>query len=220
MPGRQLADKWLKTKALLAEPAVAGHIPQTRLYGTDHLRAMLHRFGMVVIKPVRGGGGHGVIKVEWNGRVYSLTKGTSKAAYGSFGALYAALNRAKVKRRYIIQQGIHLARISGRPIDYRVKVVKEGDGWVYRSMVGRLARPGLFVTNLCKGGRQMTAREGLGRCFRRRTAVLKRREMRGMTNTCVRVMEHTFPGIGELGFDYGVDVYGKIWIFEVNTRPQ
>lgn len=64
-----------------------------------------------------------------------------------------ALDRFKVKRKYLIQQGISLARISGRPIDYRVKVVKNGEHWEFRSMVGRVARPGLFVTNLCKGGR-------------------------------------------------------------------
>lgn len=64
-----------------------------------------------------------------------------------------ALNTVKARRRYLIQQGISLARIGGRPIDYRVKVVKNGDVWEFRSMVGRLARPGLFVTNLCKGER-------------------------------------------------------------------
>ncbi|GGA35351.1 YheC/YheD family protein [Paenibacillus physcomitrellae] len=220
MPGRQLADKWLKTEALLAEPSIAGHIPQTRLYDASNLKNMLHHFGMVVIKPVRGGGGFGVIKVEWNGRTYSFTKGTMKKVYRSFNALFAALAKAKVKRKYLIQQGIRLARISGRPIDYRVKVVKVGDSWQYRSMVGRLARPGLFVTNLCKGGRQLTARQGLSRCFSGKKAAFKRKEMRELTNTSIGVLENAFPGIGELGFDYGVDVSGKIWIFEVNTRPQ
>jgi hypothetical protein len=33
-------------------------------------------------------------------------------------------------------------------------------------------------------------------------------------------MESQFPGVGQLGFDYGLDYSGKIWILEVNTRPQ
>lgn len=215
-----MANKWLKTEALLSNADVAAHIPQTRLYGADSLRSMLHQFGMVVIKPLRGGGGYGVIKVTYAGGVYAYTYMSRRHGFGSFESMFRSLNRVKVGRKYMIQQGIHLARIAGRPIDYRVKVVKENGAWVYRSMVGRLARPGLFVTNLCKGGTMLSAREGLSRSLSRRAAGRKRREMRLLTNTCVQILETRFPGIGQLGFDYGVDRGGKIWIFEVNTRPQ
>ncbi|GJM74708.1 hypothetical protein HMSSN036_69240 [Paenibacillus macerans] len=87
--------------------------------------------------------------------------------------MFRALNRAKVGRKYIIQQGIHLATISGRPIDYRVKVVKSNGTWVYRAMVGRLARPGLFVTNLCKGGTMLSAHAGLVRSLGRKASIRK-----------------------------------------------
>ncbi|GIO86684.1 hypothetical protein J25TS5_36160 [Paenibacillus faecis] len=221
MAGRQLANKWLKTEALLRNADVAAHIPQTRMFSAESLRSMLHQFGMVVIKPLRGGGGYGVIKVSCTRGIYSFTYMSSQRSFSSFEAMFRALNRAKVGRRYMIQQGIHLARIGGRPIDYRVKVVKQGGGWVYRSMVGRLARPGLFVTNLCKGGTQLTARKGLELSLRRRGAgIKKRKEMRNLTNTCIAILEAAFPGIDQLGFDYGIDQSGKLWIFEVNTRPQ
>ena len=36
----------------------------------------------------------------------------------------------------MIQQGIHLARIQGRPLDYRVKVVKDRGRWEFRAMLG------------------------------------------------------------------------------------
>lgn len=220
MAGRQLANKWLKTEALLSNADVAAHIPQTRLFSANNLRQMLHQYRMVVIKPLRGGGGYGVIKVTYAGGVYAFAYMSRQSKFTSFEAMFRSLNRVKVRRKYMIQQGIHLARIGGRPIDYRVKVVNEGGTWVYRAMVGRLARPGLFVTNLCKGGTQLSAREGLTRSMHRRIASQKRREMRTLTNTCIHILEEAFPGIAELGFDYGVDVRGKIWIFEVNTRPQ
>ncbi|MNP21352.1 Endospore coat-associated protein YheD [compost metagenome] len=131
-----------------------------------------------------------------------------------------AFHKIKVARPYLIQQGIRLATIKGRPIDYRVKVVKSGDDWVFRSMVGRLARRGLFITNLCKGGKLLSCREGLRRSMRNKSTSAKRHEMRKLTRVCTGIMEQHFPGIGELGFDYGVDTHGRIWIFEVNTRPQ
>lgn len=153
MAGRELASKLLKTAALLSDSRVAGYIPRTREYSAAGLSAMLGRYGNVVIKPVVGGGGYGVIKVFRDQRGYGFTYMKSTRIYGDFTSMRQALDRFKVKRKYLIQQGISLARISGRPIDYRVKVVKNGEHWEFRSMVGRVARPGLFVTNLCKGGR-------------------------------------------------------------------
>lgn len=220
MAGRQLANKWLKTEALLTDTRILKHIPQTRMYNSHNLRRMLHTYGMVVIKPIRGGGGYGVIKVSYGGGTYAYTQFMQRRSFTSFQALYRSLSGVKVKRQYIIQQGIHLARINGRPIDYRVKVAKTEKGWEYRAMVGRLARPGLFVTNLCKGGTQLTAREALARSLSPASVKSKRQKMKELTNICIGILERRFPGIGELGFDYGIDRRGRIWIFEVNTRPQ
>lgn len=220
MAGRQLASKWLKTEALLSDGRVAGYIPRTKEYSAAGLLRMLRLYGNVVIKPVVGGGGYGVIKVFRDFRGYGFTSMDRTRIYRDFSSMRRALDRVKVRRRYLIQQGISLARIDGRPIDYRVKVVKNGAHWEFRSMVGRVARPGLFVTNLCKGGTMLSCREGLRRSLPRRSAAAKKAEMRRLTRVCIELLERHFPGIGELGFDYAVDYRGKIWILEVNTRPK
>ncbi|MWC29562.1 YheC/YheD family protein [Paenibacillus sp. MMS18-CY102] len=218
--GRQLASKWAKTAALLGHSMLAAHIPPTRMYSADNLRAMLNTHEMVVIKPVRGAGGHGVIKVQKEGSGYSHSYYSNTSRFSSFEGLFASLASVKKKRPYLIQKGIRLATIGGRPIDYRVKYVKTDTGWVYRSMVGRLAKPGLFVTNLCRGGTMMTAAQGISRSLSSGHVASKKREMRALTVAATQVLESKFPGIGQLGFDYGIDRNGKIWIFEVNTRPQ
>lgn len=220
MAGRQLANKWVKTTVLLSDPKIAGHIPQTKLYNSSNLHSMVSTYGMVVIKPLVGGGGYGVIKVTKEGGTYSYTSSSKRRTFSSFDDLYSSLSRVKKKRQYMIQRGIHLATVGGQPIDYRVKVVKVKDYWEFRSMVGRVAKKGLFVTNLCKGGTQLTARQGIERSFSRSKVRSKKSEMRKLTIAGTAVLERKFPGIGELGFDYGIDRKGKIWIFEVNTRPQ
>lgn len=73
MEGRQLANKWLKTAALLSDPRIAGHIPATRIYNTSNLHQMLNKYGYVVVKPVVGTGGSGVIKVTKSGSTYRYT---------------------------------------------------------------------------------------------------------------------------------------------------
>lgn len=221
MAGRRLANKWLKTAVLLSDPTIAQHIPQTRRYNAANLRSMLSQFGMVVIKPIVGGGGYGVIKVTKEGGTYAYTAMSRRRSFSSFNGMFHGLSAVKKRRKYIIQRGIHLAKIGGRPIDYRVKVVKVGSQyWEVRSMVGRLARRGLFVTNLCKGGSRLTAAQGIRGSFSSSMVKVKKNEMRHLTVLSTTKLERRFPGLGELGFDYGIDVNGKIWIFEVNTRPQ
>ncbi|TCM98009.1 YheC/D-like protein [Paenibacillus sp. BK033] len=218
--GRPVPDKWAKQAALLADPFIAPHIPPTKLYNAGNLRSMLGKHQTVVIKPVIGTGGHGVIKVSKTSVGYSFTSHSTTHSYASFEALKSALDKKRKNRPYLIQKGIRLAKVGGRPIDYRVKYVKTETGWVYRSMVGRIAKPGLFVTNLCQGGTMVTAAEGIRRSLSPALVGAKKQKMRDLTVTSTRILEERFPGVGQLGFDYGIDVNGKIWIFEVNTRPR
>lgn len=217
---RQLASKWLKTSVMSQSPYIARHIPSSRLFNASNLRSMLSRYGMVVIKPVRGGGGIGVMKISRQGGRYSCTYMSRTVTRSSFGGLVSEINRRRGRRTYLIQRGIRLATIAGRPIDYRVKYVKENGAWRYRSMVGRLARRGLFVTNLCRGGVQMTAAQGIRRSLSARLVGRKKQEMRHLTKASTELLERHFPGIGQLGYDYGIDRNGHVWILEVNTRPQ
>lgn len=219
--GRQLASKWAKTAVLLSNSQIAPHIPPTRKFSSGNLRAMLQSHGMVVIKPVCGAGGHGVIKVSKESGGYSHTYFSRTKRFAGFDSLYQSLNTLRKGRKYLIQKGIRLATISGRPIDYRVKHVKQGDGrWVITAIVGRLARKGLFVTNLCRGGTSMTGSQGIRRSVSAGAVAGKKREMRTLTKIATRMLESRYPGIGQLGFDFGIDKNGKLWIFEVNTRPQ
>ncbi|WP_029192187.1 YheC/YheD family protein [Paenibacillus harenae] len=218
--GRSLASKWVKTAALLSHPDIAPHIPPTSRFTADHLRRMLEEHQMVVVKPVKGAGGHGVIKVTRNAAgYYAYTYYSQTKRFTSFKALVGALNRQRRGRAYLIQKGINLATVNGRPIDYRVKYVKTEKGWVYRSMVGRIARQGLFVTNLCRGGRMVTAAQGISKSISSSQVSAKKTKMRELTVLATSVLETKYPGIGQLGFDYGIDKQGDIWIFEVNTRP-
>ncbi|MDI4644282.1 YheC/YheD family protein [Cohnella hashimotonis] len=218
--GRMLASKWLKTTALMTNGYVARHIPPTRRYSTGNLSAMLNLYGMVVLKPVRGAGGHGLIKVTRAGGGYRVHAKSSVRSVVTFAGLCAHIGRLKGRRAYLIQRGIRLATVAGRPIDYRVKHVKTAAGWQIRAMVGRVARRGLFVTNLCRGGMRVSAGQGIARSLSGRLVGPKKSQMRHLTRTSTALLESRFPGIGQLGYDYGIDRSGRIWMLEVNTRPQ
>lgn len=216
---RQVASKWVKTSVLRQDVRVAQHIPETRIFSPDNLSAMLARYGQVVMKPVVGTGGLGVIMIIKSGSSYTVRHRRKSSRYASFGGMLAAVKAIRRKRTYLVQRGIRLATIKGRPIDYRVKVVKQNGRWVTRSMVGRLANPGFFVTNLCRGGTMLSSAQGIRRSLSGSLVRRKKSEMRNITRISTSLLERHFPGIGQLGFDYGFDRNGRLWIFEVNTRP-
>lgn len=216
---RRVADKWSKTAALLRDPRVAPHIPETRKFTSSNLSAMLNRYGMVVIKPTIGTGGHGIIQIRKGNGNYSYRYYDRTGSFNSFQAMLREVNNIRRGRRYLIQQGIDLATINGRPVDYRVKIQKPGSVWLITGMVGRLARPGLFVTNLCRGGTRLKFSQGVSGSLSPAAVNSMRSKMRSLTRICTNILERQFPGIGQLGFDYGIDRNGKIWIFEVNTKP-
>ncbi|WP_123039436.1 YheC/YheD family protein [Cohnella candidum] len=217
--GRELASKWLKTNDLLKNPAIAKHIPSTRLYSPSRLRQMVDQYGTVFIKPVRGTGGVGVAKIGKSGKGYSYAYRSGKRSSLPFGDLLRAVERIRGRKAYLIQQGIDLAEIEGRPVDYRVKYVKTENGWVFRAVVGRIARRGLFVTNICRGGKLVSGAEAIKRSLSPELAETKKKEMRELTKTATALLEQRFPGIRQLGYDYGIDRKGQIWLLEVNTRP-
>ncbi|MGI2296948.1 YheC/YheD family protein [Paenibacillus sp. GXUN7292] len=219
--GRMLANKMSKTNILLTNSEIAEHIPPTRLFSADNLSEMLNQHGMVVIKPLVGSGGAGVIKVKKKHESrYTFTYYTSTYKFESFDSMFSKIRKYMKKKKYLIQKGIHLAKVNGRPIDYRVKYVKEHGRWRYAAIVGRIARAGLFVTNLQRGGRLVSGSKGISMSIGASYVRDKKRQMRRLTELSTRVLESRYHGMNQLGYDFGIDTNGKIWMFEVNTRPQ
>jgi hypothetical protein len=215
---RRVASKWSKFAVLLQHSGVAKHIPAMRRYSAENLAAMLRQFQFVVAKPIVGTGGSRVMKIQKAGSGFLLhNAGTKKIV--NWHELLQAINRIRQNRPLMLQQGIHLATIHSRPVDYRVKLAKVGRSWEIRAVVGRLARPGLFVTNLCQGGTQLKGRDAVRRTFPASLVKSKIDTMVGVSRTCTMLLEAKYPGIGMLGYDFGIDKRGTVWIFEVNTKP-
>jgi hypothetical protein len=215
----EIANKWTKFTLLKRHSGVMKHIPVMMNFSESNMRKLIDQFSYIVAKPLVGTGGHGVVKVEKNHEGYSYHYNGTIQKVSSWKALVSGINRIRNGRRYMLQQGIQLSTINGRRVDYRVKIVKKGAAWVITAVVGRLARPGLFVTNLCRGGTLLKGNEALRRTFPARLVQSKKATMCGVARTCTHLLESQYPGIGSLGFDFGIDRKGSVWILEVNTRP-
>lgn len=217
---RFVHSKLKKTKALVTNPYIREHIPDTQPLNRSSLESMLTRYGMVYVKPVKGSFGIGVIRVEQTGEGYKYQSGTTVRTFAGFDGLYASLSHVIGRRSYLVQKGIHLLKYKGRRFDIRVMVQKSpARQWEATAMVGRVAHPSKIVTNFHNGGTLKTVPVLLASYM---DEAERRKFMQGLERLGVAVarqLEAKYPGIKELGIDIAVDKNKKGWILEVNTCP-
>ncbi|MGO4273237.1 YheC/YheD family protein, partial [Paenibacillus sp. TAF58] len=144
---RTVGSKWVKTKVLLLNKKLRKFVPETRIYNQSNLLAMLNKYKMVYVKPINGSFGQGVIRVEKSGR-YRFQSGKVARSFRTFLDLFTALNKAKLHRSYLVQQGIHLLTHQKKIFDTRIMVQKSPKKtWEATGYIGRVAHPRKIVTN-------------------------------------------------------------------------
>jgi hypothetical protein len=218
---REIASKMLKTRALVQHPSLRPYIPETRWYDPNALLEMLRKYGSVFIKPDKGGGGGGAIRLVLgkDGRVEcrSLHSGSVRRMVETAQWVKRSLKPGK---RYIMQRGVRLAKVDGRPFDIRIHLQKAGD-WKVLGMCAKVAAPGKIVTNYCKGSQPMEVAKALAAaCGNSERRAKLYAELHALSILIAKTLNTRFKGIQQLGIDAGIDENFRIWIFEVNTRPR
>ncbi|SFI69124.1 YheC/YheD family protein [Thermoflavimicrobium dichotomicum] len=220
---QQIASKALKTMVLLKHGQVRAYLPETKWFNRETLFYMLEKYASVYIKPDKGGGGAGIIRVrKWNEKSYECCSPYGCSIVASSQLFKWIEQRFLPKKRYIVQQGISLATVHGRPFDLRIFLQKPENEWKVTGIVAKIAAPGKIVTNYCKGGTPCNAVQALLSITKNNYGKTKGhlKEISFLSKRVAKILNNKFIGLKELGIDAGIDQQGKLWIFEVNTRPQ
>ncbi|WP_239615159.1 YheC/YheD family endospore coat-associated protein [Cohnella mopanensis] len=221
-------DKSEVFEALKKDSSLQRYLPESHsLQNYTMLKSMCSRYSSVFLKPVRGSLGKGIIRLSrigpenWQAS-YATVGGTKKQSYSSLVKLFSTI-AAKMKTvRYLVQQGLNLIEIGGRPVDYRALTQKNASGkWVITSIVARTAGSHHFVSNLARGGTLSTVRESVAKSnlpvqFR---GDASSRLSRAALDIARGVDTHIPAHFGELGIDLALDTMGRVWLLEVNSKP-
>ncbi|SFB21972.1 YheC/D like ATP-grasp [Cohnella sp. OV330] len=213
-------NKMGKYKLMLKDRATARHLPPTAIASLKAVRTMLGRYAAVYIKPSHGTGGYGIFKMSRFKGGYQLRHGTRSRVYPKLEQAYAAFDKARANRIYLVQMGIPLLQYKRRPFDLRIMVQRNPRGaWEATGIVGRLAMANKIVTNYHNGGKPMPADALLSPAI----PAAKRQGYKGrLEGLALRVSRHLsgyFPQFRAYGVDIGIDRSLKPWIIEVNSRP-
>ncbi|RAL23376.1 YheC/YheD family protein [Thermoflavimicrobium daqui] len=221
---QQIASKALKTMVLLKHDSVKPYIPESGWYHQETLLSMLEKYTSVYIKPDKGGGGEGIIRIrQIQDEIYEYCSPYHcRYVVGKKQLIKAIDRKLSPLKRYIIQQGISLATIKDRPFDLRIFLQKPDEKWELTGMVAKIASPGQIVTNYCKGSRPCEVSRVLRYITRNNEKKMSELfyELYYLSKNVAKILNHRFNGLKELGIDVGIDKQNHIWIFEVNTRPR
>lgn len=215
-----VSSKWVKTQILARSAALKPHIPTTTYLRRKSLLRLLQRHRMVYVKPVSGSRGIGVMRIELLGGKWVVQDGMKRLAFGSFQQQYLWLRRRVQGEAYLVQRGIYVLRLKGRPIDFRVMIQKGRLArWVVTGTAARVAHPLKAVTNGSQGGTIYPAKTLLHRIVGKQEATRLTRQFKWMAIVIARRISVKYPTLNELGIDIAVDRKIRSWILEVNTKP-
>lgn len=217
--------KFLLYRFFHKNTAIAPYLPETRRYSERSLRDMLRVHSELYVKPVAGSRGRGIIKVWKTRDNHVVVKRTTEPSrrFSTVGDAVKFIDKLREGKAYIVQKGIRLARIHGRPFDIRVMVQRDKPGgrWLYSGMVAKVAGAHSIVTNtaLSRGtvmGVGDALAQSLGWDRVKCGETTRRLEKLGLE--WARHFD-SYQLYRELGFDVAVDTSGRIWLIEQNTAP-
>lgn len=217
----RMASKWKKHLILARHPSIRRHLPETYLLNQRSLFHLLQKYPVVFLKPVKGTGGNGIIRIRRSGNAYDVQTSSVNRVVRDRRNLFGVVTRLTRRRSYLVQQGISLLTIHQRQLDYRILMLKPGHSWLSMGIMGKWAAPNNIVTNYCRGGSPIRLGDSLKRSLRLSNEQIRMMEQR-ITNVGYRVARAMGDpyAMREMGLDIGIDQDRRIWVLEVNTGPK
>ncbi|MED4753649.1 YheC/YheD family protein [Brevibacillus choshinensis] len=214
------SSKWSLHKFFAKSPHIRPFLPPTSLYQPALLSTYLGKYETVYIKPTRTHMGKGILRVQKKDSGYHFVKERGEpVVVPSLEELQRRLEKQCVEKQYIIQKGIDLAELNGRPYDIRVMMMRNGLGkWQYAGMLAKVAGSDSIITNVARGGGYaVTVPHAL-----KKSLSLSSNEIRKIEQNLIRlsyqVCSHfnKYRHSAQIGVDFAIDKQGGIVVIEVN----
>lgn len=207
---------------LAADPTTRAHVPETLRYdGPRALGKLLSKYPAVILKPIWGSLGKGLIRVRRAADGYTWETGRSPHPHFccTLTALARRLSGRIGRRPYLVQRALELAHYRGHPFDVRVSVQRGGDGeWRVAGMVAKVAGRNRIATNVARGGRAVNLSGVLNEAFGPVAAGHCTEALSELGLRAAAVLSRHERGMADYGFDLCLTGDGHPWFLEANHR--
>ncbi|UMZ72749.1 YheC/YheD family protein [Natranaerofaba carboxydovora] len=228
---RDYIGKWNTYKYLLSHDFVAKYLPVTiRYQNFNDVLIMLRSYKFIFIKSFYGKRGKEVMSIEKTGssssyKVATFSNGLLENEIGNIQELKKIVEEFMDNNSggsFLVQQGIRLLNYKNRPFDIRILLIKDSQGkWQAINSYARIAaKENQTITNYSVGSECNFYSNIYPELLSQSNVNIP--TPKDVSNTAVKIAYHIekeFCSFGELGLDIAVDINGKLWFLEVNTKP-
>ncbi|GEN33534.1 YheC/YheD family protein [Aneurinibacillus danicus] len=212
--------KWELWNFFASDETIRPYLPSTAMFSEHTLRSYLAMYPLVFVKPDNGRGGRGVVKIWRTKEGYTFIRERGRIVRcRTMERLYRKIKQdLQPGKRYVIQEGVRLAKINGRPFDIRLAMMRKSGRWEAIGMLAKVAGPNSAVTNIARGKGYVTGvRNALKKAL-------------GLRDDAIDVLQDEMKEVGyrigekfdefrtyeQIGLDFAVDRNGKLWVIEEN----
>jgi hypothetical protein len=207
---------------LLEQSILKPYVPDTSLYHEVNVSELIEKYKVVYIKPSYGSKGKSVYRVELmdHGDIHiSLHSLTPRYICRKNENIQEKLNVLLGSKKYMVQQGIRMSQLDHQYVDIRVLVQKDILGeWTVSVITSRVAFENYFNTSMCKTIYDVV--EILPRLVPPEKINENLRSLHEISIKAAQEAETHMGSLGELSVDFVLDEQRKLWIIELNGKPQ
>ncbi|AOY77503.1 YheC/YheD family protein [Clostridium formicaceticum] len=204
--------------SILKETKLKDLLIPTYLYNQKLMLAMLKEEGAIIIKPQNSSLGSNIYKFSLENKEYKMYM-RSPYPMKIFKTTETFIDYVKKYLHldnYIMQPFIFFKTINGRIFDIRMLVQKNHEGlWDITEDMSRISYKKHFITNITYAIRPV------GKVLE--DIVVKKditHELRKVSIQVAKTLEKELCVLGEISVDLGIGLDNKLWIIEVNGKPE
>jgi len=214
-------NKW-ELYNLFKQSSLGCYVPDTFLYREAKISELLEKYKQVYIKPPYGHQGKSVYRVELadNGDTHiSLHSVAPRYICRRNEDIQGRLDKLLGRQNYMVQQGIQVSQLNRRYFDIRALVQKGMRGeWTVSALIARVAYEGYFNTSMCDNVRD--AADILLQVLSPEKTNEILLSLFEVSVKAAAAAEAHIGLLGELSVDFALDEQSKLWIIELNGKPQ
>ncbi|MED3780169.1 YheC/YheD family protein [Heyndrickxia sporothermodurans] len=206
-------DKYSMYQLFSKNPLLHPLLPSTRLIKEkEDLLEFLEAYSIIYLKPTIRSQGKGIFHIKREEDATFICKNAKKTyTFSSFIELWSFIEKAIQKNSYIAQVDIESAKISENKYDYRILSHYVNDEYQLTGVGIRVAEAGKITTHLSKGRSifpyEKVKKKSLEKVFH------------WIIQECGKTLSKEYGNFAEFTIDMGRDQSGKLWIYEVNSKP-
>ncbi|WP_084224584.1 YheC/YheD family protein [Paenibacillus pectinilyticus] len=206
----------------LSQTSLKTYLPETFSYKYSNVSELLETYPLLYIKPFYGSKGRSVYRIERrdHGDIdISLHSTAPRYICRKNEDIQGKLDELLGSAQYMVQQGIAMSRVDRKYFDIRVLVQKDILGeWTVSAITCRVAYEQYFNTSMCENMYdfvELLSKELPPEQFNTILQTLNEVSVKAALEA-----ETLLGLLGELSVDFVLDEQNKLWIIELNGKPQ